>query len=282
MPSPALVNATDLAQWAVTRDAQGELPHLVRSLVQATASNVTRLEFRTAEGVQLGGWDGLTEVGDAHPYVPMGSAGWELGTELRSKTKANSDFDSRAAAPAELDPASSTFVFATLRRWRDGDKWAAERKKAGPFRDVRVLDADALHGWLEMAPAVHLDLSARLGKPIESAEPLISFWNRWTRGTVPRMSSELVLAGREQSADGLLAKLAGSPGATVVRGDSREEAIAFVGAALHRLDEPLRESAWARGVVVVAPTAFRIMSGTTSPLNSGRGRDRARRHRRGD
>lgn len=56
-----LANAGDLAQWANRLDASGSLPRLIRSLMLATAGDITRLEMRSGEGTRYAGYDGLLQ-----------------------------------------------------------------------------------------------------------------------------------------------------------------------------------------------------------------------------
>ena len=44
--SPTLANAADLIQWANRLDAQGLLPKLIRRLILATSSEITRIGLR--------------------------------------------------------------------------------------------------------------------------------------------------------------------------------------------------------------------------------------------
>jgi hypothetical protein len=72
------IGALDIESWAQRRDAQAMLPELVRRLVLATTPHATRVSFRSDEGVQLGGWDGVVVSTEATPFVPDGVSAWEL------------------------------------------------------------------------------------------------------------------------------------------------------------------------------------------------------------
>jgi len=80
MKSPIRANATDIDRWADQRDSQAILPKLIRRLVLASINRVERLHFRSDEGVQLGGWDGIVQVPTGNAFVPDGVSGWELST----------------------------------------------------------------------------------------------------------------------------------------------------------------------------------------------------------
>lgn len=117
MKSPIGTNATDLDRWAHQRDSQATLPKLIRRLVLATATKVERLHFRSDEGVQLGGWDGIVQVTTGNAFVPDGISGWELSTSGDVKGKAIDNYQKRSADPHGLDTADTSFVFVTARRW---------------------------------------------------------------------------------------------------------------------------------------------------------------------
>ena len=66
-----------------------------------------------------------------------------------------------------------TYIFVTPRHWPQKDEWANARKAEGPWRDVRVYDADDLVHWIEQTPAVGLWLASRLRKRRSSASDIL-------------------------------------------------------------------------------------------------------------
>ena len=86
------IDGTDLVQWADRRDSQGLLPEVVRRLVYATLPAPRRVEFRSGEGVQYHGWDGYVEAPTGTVQVPEGISGWEIGTSVGIRAKANEDY----------------------------------------------------------------------------------------------------------------------------------------------------------------------------------------------
>ncbi|MDQ6909441.1 MAG: helix-turn-helix domain-containing protein, partial [Actinomycetota bacterium] len=117
---PELVDASQLAQWAGTRDAQGRFPELVRRLLAATPG-VTNISARAGEGVALSGWDGSADSAGTS-FLPSGKLRMEFGVGANLKKKADEDYDKRLKASPNA--ADLTFVFLTPRRWRDGQSWA--------------------------------------------------------------------------------------------------------------------------------------------------------------
>lgn len=250
MPSPALVDATDLTVWANRRDAQEHLPHLVRRLILTTADGITRLQFRAGDGVLLPGWDGIAEVQTGNAFVPDGLSVWEMGTDRSVRSKAQDDYDKRSENPLGIDPAQAAFIFVTPRRWRDKEAWAAERTRDGRWREVRAYDADDLEAWLELSPAVHAWISELLGRSPEATKDLATYWATWIQATSPPLSADLVTAGRDEFAGQVLEQLAGPPGALALRADSRVEALAFLCASIHQLPDADREAVLARSLIV--------------------------------
>lgn len=269
MPLLTLTNATDLAQWADRRDAQEELPHIIRRLIQATGVEIglRRLNFRTGEGVQLAGWDGIVETDKGTTYIPQGSSRWEAGASSDPSGKANGDYSNRSANPDGVDPAKTTFVFVTPRRWSGKDAWAAERRKEGTWADVRVLDADDLEAWLQTAGAVHVWLSRLMGKHPDGVIDLETYWLDWSSATAPAITAALVLAGREEYAQKTVVPFVSSPrGVLRIRCDSREEAAALLAAGVLGLPEPERTMALARTVLVLTESAWDEIIASPSPL----------------
>ena len=128
MPSRMLVDATDLNSWANRRDAQGRLPQFIRRLILATVDDISLIEFRAGEGVQLGSWDGIVAVEVDNAFVPKGPSVWEMGTNRDPKGKAEDDYQKRSDSPGSIDPGTTTFVFVTPRRWSSKREWAGARK----------------------------------------------------------------------------------------------------------------------------------------------------------
>lgn len=250
MRDATLADATDFETWANRRDAQGLLPQLVRRLVQATAQGSIRAGFRSGEGVQLPGWDGIVRVGQGNAFVPPDLSVWELTTEKNPGPKASRDYAKRTENALGVDHLQATFVFLAARRWSQKEHWAAERRDQHVWRDVRAYDADDLSQWLETAPAVHVWISNLLGKHPAGAVDLSTYWNDWLGATDPEMSPELVLAGRRAALHAIHKWLEGPVDPLVVRGESRAESIAVFVAAVQTLAADTGEGVLSRAIIV--------------------------------
>lgn len=262
----ALCAATDLVAWADRREAQALLPKVVRRLVLVTGNKVMEAQFRADEGVQLSGWDGVVRAEESAPFVPAGSSGWEMGVGLRPKDKADDDLEKRTAEGGVIQPAEASFMFVTLRRWPDKDDWSYEKTEAGPWRRVRVLDADDVASWLETAPAVHAWLSILIGKTPPGVVDLESFWDTWSRATHPALSPLLLLAGREEAAAQIRDRVVEAQQPFAIRSESRQESIAMLFASLQELPPEEAEAVLARAVVVESADALRHLTASSSPL----------------
>jgi excisionase family DNA binding protein len=227
---PELVDGTQLGQWAITRDAQDGFPELVRRLLAATPG-ITSISIRSGDGVYVGGWDGQADS-TGTTFLPPGPLWFELGVGGQPKSKADKDYEKRRDKPEGGDPAESIFVFMTPRRWSGAKGWADRRREEGIFSDVRVLDADDLEGWLRVTPAVHHWISERLGRRPGDAETLEQWWTRFQSKTDPPLPAALFLAGRDAERDRINEFLAGPPGVIAVQADWRDDAVAFVCAAI--------------------------------------------------
>jgi hypothetical protein len=262
--SDAWAGATDLVAWADRRDSQDALPELVRKLVLATVPQATRVEFRAGEGVQLSGWDGVVATPQGTPFVPTGDSVWELGVSRDPRKKADDDYNKRLKDSGGLDPATTSYVSVTLRRWEGKDSWAAARRAEGYWHDVRALDADNIESWLGTAPAVHLWLSGRLGAFPEGAIDFETACNQWIFATEPPLPRDFMLAGRQEAAKRLRAWLEQPTQALAVRAESREEVLGVVGAVIDQL--PGAHATRARAVVVYDANAWRRLTAGPQPL----------------
>jgi len=268
MRSPILVDGSDLDGWARRRDAQQVLPQLVRRLLHGSVDRdrIVRASFPAGEGIQRRGWDGIAIVEKGNAFVPDGTSGWELSATEDVRRKSDEDYQKRTDNPGELDPATSTFVFVTPRRWGGNDAWAAARRAEGRWRELRAYDADDLEQWLELAPPVHLWFSRLLGKRPAGVVDLETWWNDWSGTTTPPTSPGVVLAGRAEVAAGVRAWLRGAEPTLALEAESREEALAVFAAALGRLPAEEQVGYVSRAAVVHERDAWNELVASKEPL----------------
>ena len=258
---------SDISNWADQPEAAHQLPDLVRRLILATVSSLSHLDVPSGSAVWLSGWDGrlAAEVGNA--WVPGGSSAWEFGCGKDPASKASGDYRKRTEDPAGVDVAKATFVFVTPRQWSGKQKWVERRRAERKWADVRAFDASDLATWLEQAPAVAGWFARLIGKlPAEGYSTLIEWWDNWSTMSHPNISPGLVLAGRQEDADRIGDWAKQAPSHYYVRGDTREEAIAFLAASALNSDDEWVATLLARALVVKTADAWNALVGNTSPL----------------
>ncbi|XOZ34407.1 hypothetical protein ACMDCT_04040 [Halomonadaceae bacterium KBTZ08] len=201
-------------------------------------------------------------------HIPAGQSVWEFGTNKRIKSKANGDYSKRTADPGDIVPGETTFVFVTSRRWPLGKKpWGDAKRAEGTWKDVRVLDADDLESMLEQAPAIALWLAEQMGKITGSFQSLEEYWEDWSSETTPAISTDLVVAGREENSEELVQWAAEtSPPKRAVHAHTPDEAIAFLAAALYKAESAAAEATLARTIIVKDESAFQAVKRWKSPL----------------
>ena len=261
-----LCNATDLERWSDRREAQDMLPLVVRRLIQSTVG-CSELHVRTNEGVQLSGWDGIVHAERSSPFVPKGRSGWEMSVAKDPRGKAEEDWKTRSTNGQPFQPDEASFVFVTSRRWSEKVKWAREKAAGGPWRVVRVLDADDLAAWLDDAPAVHVWLSIQIGKRPAKAVDLESWWEEWSRGTRPPLTPQFVLAGRDRALEAIGQRLLEDTGRTwAIQAESQEEAVACLYCAALALGTEQAQCLFAGSLVVDTADALRSLISAKRPL----------------
>jgi hypothetical protein len=238
----------------------------VRQLIRATTPNIQKISFPADEGVQLGGWDGVVKVEVGNDFVPDGVSGWELGVGHNIKGKADREYEKRSTNPGELDPAKTTFIFVTPRRWKNKDDWIKEKVKEAKWLDVRAYDANNLEAFLEAAPGIHIWASILLGKRPEGAIDIANYWDEWRSFTRPQTTPALVIAGRQEAVHRVSEWLQAQPSCLSLQAETQDEAVAFLAACIQLLPEDMRTAVSARSVVVEHEVEWRRLSLCPEPL----------------
>jgi len=188
-------------------------------------------------------------------YVPEGDSVWEMGTPADYLGKANEDYRKRSKNPGAVDPATTTFVFVTPRRWR-GDPtiegWTNEKLAERVWKDVRVIDGAVLEDWLEQCPAV----AARVARemlpvmPATGVQSTDEFWDDYAFRFNPALTEKVLLASRQDQAAQLVNQLAANSGAYMWQADSIEEVVAFAVATIRSAEPDVRRFLEDRTLIV--------------------------------
>jgi hypothetical protein len=230
------ITATQIAEWAKTKEAQSSLPRLVRRLVHA-AGTPTQVAFPAGDSTDLPGWDGELASEHDSPWVPKGKSFWEFSCEAPVTRKANGDYKKRTRQPLNEVRTNSTFVFVSARRWSQKARWLEEKRAAREWVEIRAYDADDLEQWLEQSPAVALQFAEALGIAGPGVESVVTHWEDWSQQSDPAITAEAFFIDRESIREQFIVDLrrqieVGQPMPYAIRADSMDEATAFVCAAL--------------------------------------------------
>ncbi len=260
------VTATDLSHWADIRQAQEILPLLVRRLILASAHEIGHISMPGGDSIFRPGWDGrLSSKSDNWP-VPEGASVWEFGTSNKITNKATADLQKRTGDTLGVLSVETTFVFITARRWQQKEKWSTEQTATGSWRSVLVLDADDLETWLDQTPAVAAWFARLIGKHPGGVEALDSFWQRAISDTEPRLTPEIILAGRERLCAAFENWVEGHDPILRIKADTREEALLLLAAWACQERGPAEDFLFANAIIVHTEEAWRQASDGLRPL----------------
>lgn len=236
------IDATDIAQWAERRSGgQEKLPQMISDLILSAYGPAAYIRMPSGDSIQFAGLDGLTKTADTRGLAPAGVTAWEFGTQKRDKReKAQGDYDKRTREPGDLDPAASSFVFVTARRWPEKDQWAKAQRDKGQWADVRAYDADNLVHWLETEPAIGLRWAEQIGRRPKGLRQLAAVFDEWSKATQPPLPASLLLVDRDKAAAETQGWLAAPATLRSVQAESSSEAMAFLYAAIDPYPEPYR------------------------------------------
>lgn len=136
-----LVTENQLDEWvrANSQDAQRMIVELVWRLVSASCPKPKERRFPLGDSIGQHGPDGIIDVElSFEPFIPEGRSHWEIGTGLKARDKATSDYNERTSSIPESLRLKTTFIFITplsgYRGWEHSWKedsqgtWIADRK----------------------------------------------------------------------------------------------------------------------------------------------------------
>lgn len=264
--APAFLGITSrqIAAWADTIEARGQLAALLRTLVHSTGNNLTAVDFPAFDNSQRKGWDGQVTSASATPWIPRGQSGWEFGCDKKSQSKAESDYRARTVGVRAKERKSTTFVFVTPRNWPAKDSWAKNKKARNEWKDVRVFDASDLEQWLEQSIPAQTQFREFQGGALQGVATLAQIWLEWVGVTEPELPEDLFTAAAERHEGRLANWLKELPtGPFVVTADSVLEALAFLSCALHRLAQTC-PGVYERAVVIRSSEGFNTIPRTSS------------------
>lgn len=240
---------------------------MISRLVSATTPSSTICEFPDESAVFTEGWDGIVNCKDDSGIVPMGISLWEFGTEANPKGKADGDYKKRTNAPLGYNQAECTFIFLTLKQWRQKEKWRQAKLKERIWHDVRVYDAANISDWLDKAPAVSRWLSIFIRSyPSDGLLTVERFWKEWAERPDLKLNPNVVTSGREFQSRQLEDFLSNAPAIRAIRAFSKDEAIAFIIASAMQFQNKSNLNFFSRSLIVDTAPSFRSVSINKSSL----------------
>ena len=136
------ITAGQIADWAATSEARGELPRLIRKLLHA-AGTLTQASIPAGDAITLPGLDGkiFNETGNA--WVPKGCSVWEVSlseamSRKKSKRRLRQWFldEDKKKGIAYRNVKKSVYVAVSARKWSKKNDWLEEKNKKGEWREV--------------------------------------------------------------------------------------------------------------------------------------------------
>lgn len=230
VPPFLTIKANDIEQWVSHNiGARCRLAVFLRILVHSAGSTITKIDFPGNDDAERPGWDGFIEASEGSPWVPMGRSGWEFGTNVDPKAKADGDFSKSVKALKKSECASTTFVFVTPRRWPGKSAWIAAMKEKCIWRDVRAYDACDLEQWLEQSLPAQAWFANETNMPAQNVRSLDKCWEDWANVSAPKLTGTLYSSAIDASKRimiSLLSRPAERP--ILIAADSTDEALAFL------------------------------------------------------
>lgn len=192
--------------------AQGVIVELIWRLVAVSSPHPKERRFPLGDSIGQHGPDGVLNTEFAYePFVPEGKSFWEVGTGLKARDKATSDYKD-LVEKSEIDEEvrkQSTFIFVTplsgKSDWeyswkKDAQaRWLSERRQRNDWRDVRVIDGTRLIDWLQHFPAVELWLAGEMGIPVQQIQTLEQRWGELQTLGDPPLKPQIFLTNRDEA-----------------------------------------------------------------------------------
>ena len=222
--------ARDIEDW-VERNIGGRtrLSVFLRTLVNSTTANLTRVDFPGNDDAERPGWDGWTESETPNPWVPAGMAGWEFGTNADVKGKADDDYAKSVKAVPASERKVITFIFVTPQHWPGKKAWVKAKAAKKQWREVRAYDSSDLEQWMEQSVPGQAWFAAERNDASIGTQSLDKCWDEWmgaAGGKLPKQLFDVaVSAGKRTFSDWAKSEPARP---LVVAADSTEEALAFL------------------------------------------------------
>ena len=171
MEHTEIITASELSDYAQTRESEAVIPELIWMLVKESVPDLTVCRIPYGDAINQPGWDGLVETEKGcREFVPLQKSFWEIGTGGKPRDKATKDFKTRTRNMNYDDRKEACYVFVTPHAGITGNfnepqqrKWKKRYAKFG-WKDIKILDGITLANWLREFPAIGKWLLKKTGR----------------------------------------------------------------------------------------------------------------------
>ncbi len=126
--------------------------------------------------------------------------------------------------------------------------------------------------WCELCPAASAAFARENGfAPKEDVQDIDEFWESYASRFNPQLTEAVLLAGRADQIQALRQTLSAATGIHRYRGDSLDEVLAFIAAAIRSADDSEREYLRARTLIVQSENAARLLKARPNLVFAMRG-----------
>ncbi|HAC1588295.1 TPA_asm: hypothetical protein GI782_15290, partial [Listeria monocytogenes] len=170
------------------RRAQEILPEIVARLILSSFNQIKDFNFPYGKGIQFPGYDGYLNVDESTNYIPQGVSVFEFGTNENILNKFDEDIKKRSENPLNITKETTNFIFVSSKIWKHKtyipDK-IIETKKNYTWKEIKIIDAQALCLWIDENPAVSVWLSEIINGNISGILTVEKYWNEKVETTSP-------------------------------------------------------------------------------------------------
>ena len=208
------------------RDFEGLLPELIKRLI---ISSIDYKNFRmpAMDDIWVRGFDGVVEILSDNPYLNIGNNAIEIGTNLNTLAKINSDYEKRTKDSLGKDKNETHFVLITPHLWSNEisiDEWINQRKNE--WKSIKIFDGAVICDWINSQPNVLCWFLEHYSNTKLDFYSIDNYWDMFSKKSNPLLSPELFLGERDSESEAMLLKLYNNE-RCLVQSNSLIDAIGF-------------------------------------------------------
>jgi hypothetical protein len=203
-----MIDANKIAKLFGDKGRKGQeiFPKLLEKLINASVDVSATVRFPSGDLISTDGFDGIVNsvVSSNNANIPLGNSVWELGTGKDYKGKVNQDYLKRSEDTVSFEKSDYTFVLCTTHVWNGKPgilEWTTERNNQSVWKEVRIIDAVVLDGWIAQNPAIAIWLLEEFGEQPKGQLDLSNFqteYNYVCSLTEPKFNDKIFTVGNEE------------------------------------------------------------------------------------